>query len=977
MMLLIVPALGLAQTVLYEDFEGCSLYTLPAGWADEDANADLDSFSVHRLPSIFESEGDSMAISIECGYSDDWFFTEGIDLTAGTKYRLRFLYSCESAEGKLTIYIGSGQSSGDTIEKIWEDTISVLSVFLPPPIETAAGIEVENDGTYYIGFRYKSMLGGLQALYVNYLSVEVEPDADVNVDTLELFSMPLVLGENETIKGCVSNWTSNPTGDFSVYLTVDDSVVDSSLVSLNGYEKDTITLNYIPSSWGDKTLSVIADLPGDTVHYNDTASLNAHVYKGPFAESFTDEDFPPPLWTRLDYAGVTSWKRGYFGWDEPYSGTAEMWAGGQPTNDWLITPKLSIWPGDTLSFWCSNRSPYSAETLLVKISTTSLGTLDFQILDTAIVDTSYPRWKKIVIPLDSYAYENAWIAFVYKSKRYDGYLELDGVDGGRLCAHDVWLKEVYPTSNLIIGSPTQFKAEISNNSPFTQYDVPVIIKIPSTTYACTTTTNISGYYTVEVTFPEPWVPPEVGPYEVVAYSANPGDEIPTNDTVQTCVYAFPEGTFYCEGFDSLFPPRGWRIEDVVGTCGEWVQTGDTGGHPDHDPVCGLQAYFNSWSCPSGCETRLKTGTVHIPSYKISMTMLEFWMYHDDEYSSHFDSLYIDISVDGGFTWSTLAGFQRYSENGGWELHKIYLTDYVGQDVRIGFRGHGDSGNDIFIDQIALVTEQYTPVFGDVIINEFMAKGSEWIELYNTQDYDIPLYGWILCDDDGTVDSLSGIIQAGGYHLHNNSTTWLGNNGDVIYLISPSGDTVDQVGFGNAGGAPVGAEVSGGFASTARAPDAANTGDDAQDFTMDFTPTPGAANDAPAPQLGSGLVINEVDAYVPNGDPDYIEIYNPSEDSVDLDGWIISDGDEIDTLSLGVKVPPEGVVGLYEGDPGSFSFDVNSYLGSSDVVYLFTPMGKLIRWGSGMGTRLSRLLIRGIPTVLDLTAVTIISLRVET
>ena len=62
-----------------------------------------------------------------------------------------------------------------------------------------------------------------------------------------------------------------------------------------------------------------------------------------------------------------------------------------------------------------------------------------------------------------------------------------------------------------------------------------------------------------------------------------------------------------------------------------------------------------------------------------------------------------------------------------------------------------------------------------------------------------------------------------------------------------------------------------------------------------------------------VVINE---FCPNCDPEWIELYNDSESSVDLSGWEIQDGNtkSTDDLTISGEIPPKGMV-VYEHPKG--------------------------------------------------------------
>ena len=173
----------------------------------------------------------------------------------------------------------------------------------------------------------------------------------------------------------------------------------------------------------------------------------------------------------------------------------------------------------------------------------------------------------------------------------------------------------------------------------------------------------------------------------------------------------------------------------------------------------------------------------------------------------------------------------------------------------------------------------------VVINEFVAKGIEWVELYNTTMIPIDIENWKLTDGEDDED-LSGTIDPQGYLAFDTSLT-LSNDGDEIMLFDSNGILVDEVFYGTKGGAPLPPYGS----STARSPNGVDTDDFARDWNVDQTPTRGVANDGPGTNLGSSIIINEQNGYSPGGD--FYELFNPTANPVDLSGWQASDGDDIE------------------------------------------------------------------------------------
>jgi len=141
---------------------------------------------------------------------------------------------------------------------------------------------------------------------------------------------------------------------------------------------------------------------------------------------------------------------------------------------------------------------------------------------------------------------------------------------------------------------------------------------------------------------------------------------------------------------------------------------------------------------------------------------------------------------------------------------------------------------------------------EIVINEFVSDNTtEWVELYNKGGDAVDLTGWTLEDEVGNSKSLTslGTIEAYGYKVFTTSSwpfVWLNNDGDVIWLKNPTGETVDRVGYGTSGDAP--APEAGN--SAGRYPNGIDTDDDAADFVEFGIPTPDAPN-----EIGPGSIFD--------------------------------------------------------------------------------------------------------------------------
>jgi hypothetical protein len=237
---------------------------------------------------------------------------------------------------------------------------------------------------------------------------------------------------------------------------------------------------------------------------------------------------------------------------------------------------------------------------------------------------------------------------------------------------------------------------------------------------------------------------------------------------------------------------------------------------------------------------------------------------------------------------------------------------------------------------AFVAAAAAPASGAVMLNEIIVKGSEKVELYNSGAGAVDVNGWSLHGDAGTY-VIQGLPQVGaqGYAVIDLPNQILLQNGGFIELLDDASNSQDNVWFGQSGSAPLPPDegLSAGplGPSLARAPDASaystppasSPATDGTIWTIDFTPTLGAVNDAPDPALGSSLLLDEVDPK-PVGGMDTVELYNPSPLPVDLAGWLLTNGAVVQALSG--TVPGGGFLAVTTN--GGFDVETN------ELLYLF-------------------------------------------
>ncbi len=204
----------------------------------------------------------------------------------------------------------------------------------------------------------------------------------------------------------------------------------------------------------------------------------------------------------------------------------------------------------------------------------------------------------------------------------------------------------------------------------------------------------------------------------------------------------------------------------------------------------------------------------------------------------------------------------------------------------------------------------------ILINEFLPDpntlySEEWIELYNPLDVDVDISGYIIDDitTGGTAPytiPASTIISAHGFYLlfQSNTSIALNNAGDTVNYIKPDGTTIlDSYTYSS----------SADDISYGRETDGSSVW-----ITFD-SPTPGASNAGAMPN-GDAVLINE---FLPDPNTlysvEWIELYNPLDETVDISGYILDDiisgGTGPFTIPVGTTIPAHGFVVFYQNVTG--------------------------------------------------------------
>ncbi len=228
------------------------------------------------------------------------------------------------------------------------------------------------------------------------------------------------------------------------------------------------------------------------------------------------------------------------------------------------------------------------------------------------------------------------------------------------------------------------------------------------------------------------------------------------------------------------------------------------------------------------------------------------------------------------------------------------------------------------------------------INEIYSRGDapapDWIEIYNAGEGTVSLDGWKIYDNGGQTGTkpkkefpTGTTLAPGAFYVitvddGSSSGFGLSSNGEEVWLEKPDGTIADDVVF------PA-LEVN---TSYGRLPDGS---DNLQVLNV---VTPGTANQNNTPPVLS-LKINEIYSRGTASDPDWIEIYNPTDNEIELVGWKIYDNGgqggskPKKEFPDGAVIAPKGFYVIVTDDGTASAFGLSS---NGETVWLEAPDGTI-------------------------------------
>ncbi len=128
-------------------------------------------------------------------------------------------------------------------------------------------------------------------------------------------------------------------------------------------------------------------------------------------------------------------------------------------------------------------------------------------------------------------------------------------------------------------------------------------------------------------------------------------------------------TLFTEAFEGAFPPAGWTRVENIGSC-DW-ESSVTTGYTNQTGGAGLFADANSDWCGDAMDAELRT-----PALDLSAAAAPVLSFQSD-YRDLGDDAYVDVSTDGGTTWTNLLHYDGVSMRGPRRV-QLDLAAYAGQ-----------------------------------------------------------------------------------------------------------------------------------------------------------------------------------------------------------------------------------------------------------------------------------------------------------
>lgn len=267
--------------------------------------------------------------------------------------------------------------------------------------------------------------------------------------------------------------------------------------------------------------------------------------------------------------------------------------------------------------------------------------------------------------------------------------------------------------------------------------------------------------------------------------------------------------------------------------------------------------------------------------------------------------------------------------------------------------------------VSLLASTKTLLITEVQTGSSTSASEEFVEIHNSSSGDIDLSGWSMYYKSATGTSwtkkasvLSGIIKSGDFwvfaaNLTGNTSfsSGLSGTGGNLQIRDKLGNVVDQFGWGNANASLGGpASISAGGQSMYRLYNFetkffSNTDNNFADFDIADSPTPSKLPQleqidqdtevAVYPKLELSEIFPDPVSPLVDTSDEFIEIYNPSDQEVDLSAWKLKDESGEEYLIKDKSIAAKARLAIFAPES---KITLNN---TGDVISLLDPNGSLV------------------------------------
>jgi len=234
----------------------------------------------------------------------------------------------------------------------------------------------------------------------------------------------------------------------------------------------------------------------------------------------------------------------------------------------------------------------------------------------------------------------------------------------------------------------------------------------------------------------------------------------------------------------------------------------------------------------------------------------------------------------------------------------------------------------------------------LIINEFVSDpitgSNEWVEIYNPSDTVVILAGYQIREASGKTTELPDqYLASNQYVVVEKISGNLNNSGDTIELLDADGNLLDMISYGDGTEAPAVSDPNAvalnenneWVETTLSTPGEANVISDEVQEVLEVVEVVEAIEAEDETSETHTLLINEFVSDPVTGSNEWVEIYNPNNYVVVLDGWMIRE-ESGKTTALPEGQTETGQFVLVESISGSLN-------NGGDTIELLDPDGNLV------------------------------------